>query len=116
MLASYLNSTLITLFIKTEGIVNLGEGVIYTNVYWLKKLPVLLDAPNREGIYSTIRNRKILPIFEEVNQQDRRELDGVFFDALGLTLGEQEAVYEAIVAMVGKRMTKAGSNRARDRR
>ncbi len=112
MLAPYLNSTLIALFIETEGIENLS-GVIRTDVYWLKKLPVLLDASNREGIYSTIRNRKILRIFEEVNQQDRRELDGVFFDALGLTLGEQEAVYEAIVAMVGNRQAKENSARQR---
>jgi hypothetical protein len=33
----------------------------------------------------------------------------VVFDALGLTQGEREAVYEAVVELVRKRLEKAGS-------
>jgi hypothetical protein len=36
-------------------------------------------------------------------------LDCVVFDALGLTPGEREAVYEAVVELVQKRLAKAGS-------
>jgi hypothetical protein len=40
---------------------------------------------------------------------DRRALDAIIFDALGLTAGEREAVYEAVVEWVSRRLEKAGS-------
>ncbi len=48
-------------------------------------------------------------IFEEVHAPDRRALDDVIFDALKLTRGERDAVYEAVVELVKKRLEKAGS-------
>ena len=42
-------------------------------------------------------------------QPDRRALDEVVFDVLGLTGGEREAVYEAVVALVRARLEKAQS-------
>ena len=100
---AYLNSTIIALLIETEGIVNLGEGVVYTNVYWLKTLPVLNshEAPQEfRKCYDEIKTRKILPIFDEIHQSDRRALDTLIFDALNLTQGEREGVYEAVVKLV----------------
>ena len=38
----------------------------------------------------------------------RMELDAVVFDALGLTQGERDAVYEAVIALVTQRLAKAG--------
>ena len=114
-LGAYLNSILIPLLIETEGIANLGEGAIYTNVYWLKELPVLLGIHNIKTVYNKIKNRKVFPIFEEAKQQDRRELNGLFFDALDLTAGERDAVYEAVPNMVQKRMDKARGKRVGER-
>ena len=109
---AYLNSTIIPLIIETEGITNLGEGVVYTNVYWLKTLPVL---ENHEAVdevrqcYERIKTRKILSLFEEIHQPDRRALDSLIFDALALTQGERDAVYEAVVDLVEARLNKAKS-------
>ncbi len=38
---------------------------------------------------------------------DRRELDKIIFDALGLTTGERDAVYEAAIDPVSKRLQRA---------
>jgi len=40
-------------------------------------------------------------------QPDRRALDEVVFDVLGLTADEREAVYEAVVTMVRARWKKS---------
>jgi len=42
-------------------------------------------------------------------QPDRRALDEVVFDVLGLTAGEREAVYEAVINLV--RATGEGTER-----
>jgi len=39
----------------------------------------------------------------------RRELDNIIFDALGLTIGELDAVYEAVIDLVSKRLKRAQS-------
>ena len=110
----YLNSTVIPMLIETEGITNLGEGVVYTNVYWLKTLPVLNSheaAQEFRQCYDEIKTRKILPIFDEIHQSDRRALDALIFDALDLTQGERDGVYEAVVKLVEARLSKARSLR-----
>ena len=63
-----------------------------------------LPKPNSD--YTNIRPEdvsldKILP--------DRRELDRVVFEALGLTKEEQLEVYRAVVSLVKNRLVKAGS-------
>ncbi len=111
-ICAYLNSTIIPLLIETEGISNLGEGVIYTNVYWLKTLPILEEnhiAKEIHECYENIKTREILPIFDEIHQPDRRALDAIIFDALGLTQGERNGVYEAVVKLVEARLRKAKS-------
>ena len=35
---------------------------------------------------------------------DRREIDSIIFDALGLTTGERDAVYETVIDLVSKRL------------
>ena len=111
---AYLNSTIIPVLIETEGITNLGEGVIYTNVYWLKTLPILEESCVENEIrqcYETMKTREILPIFDEIQQPDRRALDAIIFDALDLTQEEQEEMYEAVVHLVETRLQKASSLR-----
>ena len=111
---AYLNSTIIPLLIETEGITNLGEGVVYTNVYWLKTLPVLnshVAAQEFRQCYDEIKTRKILSIFDEIHQSDRHALDALIFDNLNLTQGERDGVYEAVVDLVEARLNKAKSLR-----
>ncbi len=138
LLAAYLNSTITPLFIELQGIANLGQGAIYTNVYWLKSYPVLgdpsyLTPTQRERLEKTfdeMSKRDIKSIFEELGLPkpnkdysnidardisldkvlpDRRELDKVVFEALGVTEGEQLDVYKAVVELVKNRLVKAGS-------
>ena len=109
---AYLNSTIIPLLIETEGITNLGEGVVYTNVYWLKTLSVLANHEAVDEVrqcYDKIKTRKILSIFDEIHQPDRRALDSLIFDALDLTQEERDGVCEAVVKLVEARLSKAKS-------
>ncbi|MYK16690.1 ribonucleotide-diphosphate reductase subunit beta [Candidatus Poribacteria bacterium] len=44
---------------------------------------------------------------------DRRALDTIIFDTLGLTQDERDAVYEAVVNLVEARLRKARSLKAK---
>ncbi len=68
--------------------------------------------------YSSTAAVTILNIFKFFNPDqvlldkvvlERRALDEVVFDVLGLTAGEREAVYKAVVELVRKRLEKAKS-------
>jgi hypothetical protein len=56
-----------------------------------------------------MRVRPCVSIFTEKDAPDRRALDEVVFDVLGLTVGEREAVYEAVINLV--RATGEGKER-----
>lgn len=51
--------------------------------------------------------RGIGTVFAEIERPDRRELDSIVFDALGLTTDERDAVYEAVIDLVSKRLQRA---------
>ena len=123
---SYLNSSIVPLLIEIDGITSLGEGAVYTNVYWLEKLRV---SPFRGGLESKLKpilekleSRRILSIFSELGasvteevsldkvKPDRRELDKIVMgEILGLTDEEQLEVYKAVVDLVKSRIEKAKS-------
>jgi type I restriction-modification system DNA methylase subunit len=127
LLHAYLNSSLIPLIIEIEGITNLGEGAIYTNVYQLELLPVpSLFSENIQQslaeVLEQLRHRKILSIFEELGantpeemslenvKPDRRALDNIVMgDILGLTNEEQLEVYRAVIDLVKSRLGRASS-------
>lgn len=68
----------------------------------------LIDAEKLVLAYSKISHREILPrIADEYSQGDRRELDRVIFDSLGLTNEEAEEIYFAVIDLVTKRLQKA---------
>jgi len=91
-----------------------GGGPLKNQVYEVEALPVSsprMFAPNQKAqlqdALTAVANRAIRPIFDEIRQPDRRALDEVVFDVLGLTAGEREAVYEAVVSLVRARLEKA---------
>lgn len=134
-LASVLNSTITALLIELFGRKNMGEGVL--TLYgpeWRNLLVVdvncLSSSQQREIVqaFDRMANREIKSIFEElglpkpnrdlsnINPEDvsldrvlpdRRELDRVIFEALGLTEEEQLEVYKAVVELVKARLVKA---------
>jgi hypothetical protein len=96
------------LFKELFGRTNLGQGALKTEGTDLQKIYVLrpeLLPHSANEVAQQIITRSVLPLEEELQQPDRRILDDIMFDALGLTQGEREAVVE----LVRKRLEKAGS-------
>ncbi len=126
ILHAYLNSTIIPLLIEIGGITNLGEGAIYTNVYWLEKLLVPKRIKEQEKkllkVLEQLRTRDVKSIFDEIGAHasdevclenvlpDRRALDVIVMgEILGLTDEEQLDIYRAAVDIVKARLEKAKS-------
>jgi type I restriction enzyme M protein len=123
-LLAYLNTSAIPLVVEMDGITNLGEGAIYTNVYQLQKLGIPLlggEVENRVlPILRRLEGRHVESIFSELGavsptevsldkvKPDRRELDKIIMsEILGLTDGEQLEVYRAVIDLVKSRLEKA---------
>ncbi|MDI6784410.1 MAG: hypothetical protein QME64_10000 [bacterium] len=111
-----LNSSIYALLREILGRHSLGQGTLKTEVMDWKTFPIIspkyLDESHINNIeYSTrkIWDRNIEKITDEINLSDRRILDSNIFDALGLTAGEREAVYEAVIQLVSVRLKKAES-------
>ncbi len=108
--AAAANSTVFQLFANIVGRANFGGGLMKIQTYEVETLwsvnPDLLDKE---------RSKKVLSNADrlDLDCRDRRALDDVVFDALGLTPGEREAVYEAVVELVRARLEKAKSLQGR---
>ena len=84
-------------------------------------IPVV-EGADLELAYRNLNNRQIFDVrteygasmsddgvLEEKPLIDRQQLDSVVFDALDLTQGERDGVYEAVVNLVEARLSKAKS-------
>ena len=60
-------------------------------------------------LFSPIAKRKPLSITLEIKQNDRRNYDDFLASLIGLTRGERDAVYEAVIQLVESRLKKAVS-------
>lgn len=114
VLCALLNTTIYALFKELYGRSTLGQGALKTEGIDIEKLPALrLEFLNKKTIskilsaFNKIAHRPVSPLFEEVKQKDRQELDNVFFDILGLTKKERQEVYEAVCELVRNRLEKA---------
>jgi hypothetical protein len=110
------NSTFAVFISELLGRVNLGEGLLTTYgpeiLRFLAIHPSSLNPQTEEMLmqrFQLLITRDVLPIYDEIHQPDRRALDEVVFDVLGLTAGEREAVYEAVVNLVRARLERAQS-------
>ena len=110
-----LNSTLQVLISEVYGRVNLGDGLLTTYGPEITVFPVLNPEAALEyeaeltQCLGRLAKRDVLSILDEVEQEDRRQLDRIVFDILGLTTEEREAAYEAVHELVQKRIGKARS-------
>ncbi|MEM4724416.1 MAG: DNA methyltransferase, partial [Candidatus Hadarchaeum sp.] len=138
ILLSSLNSSLYPLFLEMQSrSYGGGGGPIDATVYEISNIYVLAPKPlneaHRQGIlmyFDVMSQRAIRSIFEELGLRkpnrdysnidpkdvsldkvlpDRRALDQVVFEALGLTEEEQLEVYRAVVELVKMRLSKARS-------
>lgn len=115
-LCAILNSTLTALFVELSGnYIENRDKTISNQIrgYEIRQLPILdltkLDnetIKKLEQVFEKLRLREMKTIPEEVLKQDRRELDDVLFDLLGLTADERGEVYDGIVELVEMRMRK----------
>ncbi|GBC79469.1 hypothetical protein HRbin09_00688 [bacterium HR09] len=110
-IAAQLNSTFAILQREIIGLANLGEGGLKFSAHDVALFLVSpeLTTLHVEAAFLRMASRPALPIAEELRQPDRRALDDVVFDVLGLTTGEREAVYEAVMELVRTRLEKARS-------
>lgn len=106
MLSAACNSSVSQVNINVTGRSNFGDGLLKIQTYEVADIvipdPRLL--PKTEG-EKVIANAQML----NLNEPDRRGLDDLIFDLLGLSAGERDAVYEAVVGLVAARLSKAGS-------
>lgn len=121
-----LNSTMTFLFIELFGRTNLGEGALDFKVYEAKEIRIvnkdLIDTKKLKSIKNFL-NREIKSVFEEcgidpkneIRSQepnplpDRKQLDDIVFDAIGLTEDERKEVYWSVCELVWNRLNKARS-------
>jgi len=62
-----------------------------------------------ESSLDRLAKRDLGTIFEEMQAKDHRALDGIVFDALGLTPRERSEIYSALRDLVTERIVKAKS-------
>lgn len=105
-LCAALNSTLAQLVINLSGRVNLGGGALKLELYEFGSLqivnPQLLSEPDT-GQLTSVDWDVLTP------SPVRRSIDDGVFDALGMTAGEQEAVYAGVTELVENRLRRARS-------
>jgi hypothetical protein len=122
-LIKLLNSTLNIFMMELFGRKNLGQGALDLEKPDLNELPVLDINEIKFNKLDTFLNREIKSVFGElgvnptksIREQepnplpDRKVLDDIVFDALGLTEQERKEVYWAVCELVKERLDKARS-------
>ena len=99
-LCASLNSSLFQLIVNMAGRSNFGGGLLKIQTYEVSEL-LCLDpktfAFEDAAIFTSSSWEMLKP------SDDRRSLDAIIFDALNLTQGERDSVYEAVVRLVESR-------------
>ena len=105
-LCAAVNSTLFQLMLNTESRSNFGEGVLEIQTYETANLqivnPQLLPEPSASA-FNAADWDVLTP------SAARRHIDEAVYDALGLTVGEREAVYAGVRELVENRRRRARS-------
>ena len=113
----FLNSAIGAMFFELYSRAGLGGGARSTMVSDYQIVPSLegaiVDAETAESLIEQIS--PLPPRKFNAVDAEWRTLDAVIFDALGLTQGERDSVYEAVVRLVENRLRKAKSARGRSR-
>ncbi|MFC1464146.1 MAG: Eco57I restriction-modification methylase domain-containing protein [Candidatus Brachytrichaceae bacterium NZ_4S206] len=100
------NSTVFQLFANVAGRANFGGGLMKIQTYEVAGLEIV--SPEFLGERDCKRALQQAGSLA-LDGEDRRRLDDLVFDALGLTQGEREAVYEAAQRLVAARLARARS-------
>ena len=105
----FLNSALGAMFFELYNRAGLGEGARSMMVSDYEQVPVLTEVSinNKKALLESISC--LSPRKLAHSETEWASLDGIIFDALNLTQGERDAVYEAVIDLVEARLKKASS-------
>jgi hypothetical protein len=99
----FLNSSIFFLFLEILGRNNMGDGVLTFYGPDISKTPLLKDEFKIK--FNKIIKRKIKPIFEEIKQKDRIELDRAVLKAMELDPDEYLCkIYNGLTEIVNERL------------
>ena len=112
-----LNQTFTYLSLELTGRTNLGQGALDITVddYYLIPLldPVKIPEKYQNDLiktYNKMINRTILPISQEIEQDDRKEIDEILLcKVLGLKKKKINELYEGLKRLVENRLTRGKS-------
>ena len=105
-LCAAMNSTFFQLIINVEARSNFGQGVLEIQTYETSNAPIVSPTLLSEPGAATFNSAE----WDVLNPSaERRQIDESVFDALGLTKGERDAVYESVSELVTNRKRRAQS-------
>ena len=104
---AWMNSAFAWLHQNTVGRAILGGGMLKLDPFDYRLLPVARPGAMTGAV--PVLDRQVGDLSAEIAQPDRRALDDIIFDVLGLTQGERDAVYEAVIRLVEQRLSRAES-------
>lgn len=117
LIVALLNSTLVYSLLEVFGRTSLGKGALQYTKNDFTMLPILDPRKMPDKLkdklvskFNLILNREIKPIFDEVQQTDRREFDKLIFDWLGLSGKEVDEIYSSLTNLVSQRLEKSGQS------
>ena len=107
----FLNSAISAMFFELYSRSGLGKGARSMMVSDYEDVPTLTKINvDEETAESLLKRIFPLPPRRIVNSESEWfDLDAIIFDALGLTQGERDGVYEAVINLVESRLRKARS-------
>ncbi len=112
--AALLNSAWFALQCELRGRVNLGEGVLWLATYELAALPLpdprALDAERARALadaFDRLAARPVVATADDLDHPDRRALDELVFDLVGLSLAERDATRAALREALAVRRLRA---------
>lgn len=122
------NSTLFQLFLNVMGRANFGDGLMRLQTFEVERLilidPKLISFDSKaQNCFQTFIERDMGSLFNELGfdpqkvirsqtpkpMPDRKVLDNIIFDELGLTQNERNEVYWSVAELVKQRLDKAAS-------
>ena len=109
-LGAALNSSFVQMSINLSGRANLGGGALKLELYEFGNLTL----PHPQLLAETPIDTFAGADWDVLNPSPaRRKIDDAVFDALSLTQGERDAVYEGVTELVENRLRRARSTRGR---
>ena len=80
--------------------------------------PELLENKKEElqKIYNSLKSREQGTIFEEIEQEDKKRLDTIIFEALGLTENDREEFYRVAAKYIKDRKDKSNSIKTKNKK